>query len=193
MTKTILYSAIALGLALSPARALAQAAAPPAQTPPATPAPAEPVAPVIAILGEEYRVELQVGAWVTMPSTVIFSDTETLSSTVNGTTTTTVVNGSNVDFKGNLGLKNKAFPEPHLTIRLAPKHKRRGECIPISYNQTKVIGTDFKFNGQTYLAGQTVESTLRWNEFHAAYEFDPLVVARGYIGGMAAVTSLNLS
>ena len=193
MTKTILYSAFALGLALSPARALAQAAAPPAQTPPATPARAEPVAPIVAIIGEEYRAELQVGAWVTMPSTVLFSDTESRSATVNGVTTTTVVNGTSVDFKGNLGLKNKVFPEAHLTIRLAPKHKLRGEYIPIYYKQTAVIGTDFKFNGQTYLAGQTVESTLRWNEFHVAYEFDPLVVDRGYIGGMAAVTSLNLS
>ena len=55
-----------------------------AQTPPPSPAtpPAqatpEPVAPVVAIVGEEYRVELQVGAWVTMPSTVVYSDTETL-------------------------------------------------------------------------------------------------------------------
>src|SRR5256885_2091665 len=113
MTKTFLYSLFALGAALAPARASAQAAPPPAAPAPAPPqaAPAEPVAPIIAIVGEEYRVELQIGAWVSMPSSVLYADTESLSSTTNGTTTTTVVNGSNVDFKGLLGLKNKVFPE----------------------------------------------------------------------------------
>lgn len=191
MTKTFLYSLIVLGIVLGPARADAQVA------PPATPAPAavpaEPVAPLIAILGEEYRVELQVGAWVSMPSTVLFSDTETLSRTTNGATTTTVVNGSDVDFKA-LGLKNQVFPEAHLTIRLAPKHKLRGEYMPVLYKQTVAnLGADFKFNGQTYLAGQTVESTLKWNEWYAGYEFDPLVVDRGYVGGVIAVSSLSVS
>jgi hypothetical protein len=196
MTKTFLYSLFALGVVLAPARASAQAAPPPAAPPPAPAqaAPAEPVAPIIAIVGEEYRVELQIGAWVSMPSTALYSDTESISTTTNGTTTTTVVNGSNVDFKGLLGLKNKVFPEAHLTIRLAPKHKVRGEYIPVRYTQTvATLGSDFKFNGQTYLAGQTVESSLRWNEWNVAYEFDPLVVDRGYIGGIVAVSSLNLS
>jgi hypothetical protein len=192
MTKTFLYSLFALGIVLGPAQAHAQVATP--ATPAPAAAPAEPVAPLIAILGEEYRVELQVGAWVSMPSTVLFSDTETKSSTVNGATTTTVVTGSNVDFKNALGLKNQVFPEAHLTIRLAPKHKLRGEYIPIFYKQTiSNLGAEFKFNGQTYLAGQTVESTLKWNEWHVAYEFDPLVVDRGYVGGMVAVSSLSLS
>lgn len=191
MTKTFLYSVFALGVLLAPAPALAQAA------PPATPAqgqPTEPVAPVIAIIGEEYRVELQVGAYLSMPSTVLYSDTESTTSTVNGTTTTTVVNGTLVDFRSLLNLKNQVFPEARVTIRLAPKHKLRGEYVPLHYTQTATnLGSDFKFNGQTYLKGQTVESTMRWNEWYAAYEFDPIVVDRGYVGAMAAVSSLNLS
>src|SRR4051812_19379391 len=168
MTKTFLYSVFALGVALAPGRASAQAVPPAAPAPAQAAAPAEPVAPLIAIVGEEYRVELQVGAWVTMPSTVMYSDTETLSTTTNGTTTTTVVNGTNVDFKGLLGLKNQVFPQAHLTIRLAPKHKLRGEYIPVHYKQTVTnVGETFKFNGQTYTAGQTVESTMRWNEWYA--------------------------
>jgi len=190
MTKTLLYSVFALGLVLTPASVMAQAA-PPAPTP-AQP-PAEPIAPVIAIIGEEFHVELQIGGWVTMPSTVLYSDTESLTTTVNGTSTTTTVNGTLIDFKNALGLKNQVFPEGHITVRLAPKHKMRGEYMPLFYKQTTVIGADFKFNGQTYLAGQTVESTMHWKEWYVGYEFDPLVIDRAYIGGIVAVSSLNLS
>jgi len=190
MTKTPLYSVFALALVLTPASVLAQAA-PPAPAP--AQAPAEPIAPVIAIVGEEFRVELQVGAFASMPSTVLYSDTETLTSTVNGVTTTTQVNGTLVDFKGMLGLKNQVFPEIHATIRLAPKHKLRGEYMPLFYKESKVIGSDFKFNGQTYTAGQTVESTMHWKEWYIGYEFDPIVTDRAYLGAVVAVNSLNLS
>src|SRR5262245_974282 len=111
MTKTFLYSVFAAGLVLTSTAATAQVTPPPAPAP--GQAPAEPVAPVIAIIGEEFRVELQVAAWISVPSTVLYSDTETVNSTV--------VTGSNLDFKGLLGLKNQTFPQGHVTIRLAPK------------------------------------------------------------------------
>jgi len=188
MTKHILYSLFALGLMIRPAPADAQAAQQP-PAPAATPAPAETPVPVIAIVGEDYRFEVQVGGLVTMPSTVRLSDTETVGS---GATATTL-NGTNIDFKKDLGLKNQVFPEVHLTIRVAPKHKLRGEYTPLYYKQTTTLAADIAFNGQRYLAGQTVESTLHWNEWNAAYEFDPIVVDRGYIGGIAGVSSLNVS
>src|SRR5436853_7111058 len=107
MTKTFLYSVFAFGATLAPSSVFAQA--PPAPAAAQTPA-SEPVAPVIAIIGEEYHVELQVNGFLSMPTTVLYSDTESTTSTVNGTSTTTVVNGTLVDFKTLLGLKNQVFP-----------------------------------------------------------------------------------
>ncbi len=195
MTKTILYSVFAAGLLLVPARSFAQAAPAPAPTtPPAQTPAAETPAPVFAPIGEDYRVELQVGAWLSYPFTAFYSDTESTSVTANGTTTTTVVTGTNVDFHNFLGLKNQVFPEGHLTIRLAPKHKLRGEYTPVFYKQTQqAIAADFNFNGQTYKKGDTVESTLHWNEWYVAYEFDPLVSDRGYVGALVGVSSLGIS
>lgn len=167
---------------------------PPATPPPAQAAPAEPVAPIVEIVGEEYRVEFSAGGWWTRPSTVTYSDTESLTVTANGTTTTTVVNGTLVDFKRDLGLSNQVFPEGHLTIRVAPKHKLRGEYIPLQYKQAvAALPVDFNFNGQTYKAGQTVESTYHWNEWKIAYEFDALTFDRGFVGGMVALSSMNIS
>src|SRR5260221_9421564 len=101
-------------------------------------------------VGEKYHVELSVGAWFTMPSTALFSDTEVVTS---GTTTTTV-NGTIIDFKKQLGLNNQMFPDAHLAVRLAPKHKLRGEFIPINYKQSATLAANIITSGQTYLSAQ---------------------------------------
>lgn len=176
-----------------------QAQTPPAPAPPApgTPAaqapPGGPVAPEIAIVGEEYRVEVSADAWFTMPSTIQYSDTETTTNTSNGTTVTTAVNGTLVDFIRDLGLKNQVFPGGNITVKLAPKHKLRGEFIPILYKQTTTIASTFNFNGQTWTAGETVASSFHWNQWKFAYEFDGITFDRGFIGGVAAVSSMNVS
>jgi hypothetical protein len=118
----------------------------------------------------------------------LFSDSETVTS---GSTTTTV-NGTSIDFK-QLGLNNKTFPEGHLTIRLAPKHKLRGEFIPIKYKQSTILTADVITSGQTYLAGQAVQSELRWTEWNVGYEFDFMTSPSGYLGAVIAVTRLNVA
>ena len=189
----IIYGVFTLSVVLLPARAHAQATPPPATPAPAAAKPAEPIAPSVLIIGEEYHAEIQLGAMFTMPSAVMYSDTENITTTSGTTTITTTVTGTNIDFKKQLGLANQVFPEAHLTIRLVPKHKLFGDYIPLFYKQTAMLTSDIAFNGQTYLAGQTVESTMHWNEWKIGYEFDPLTVARGYLGGIVAVSSLNLS
>ncbi len=151
------------------------------------------MAPEIALVGEDYRVEISASAWFTIPSTVQYSDTESITNTVNGTATTTVVNGTLVDFRRELGLSNQTFPEGRITVKLAPKHKLRGEYIPIFYKQTATVVNGFNFNGQTYKSGDVVESTLHWNEWNFAYEFDALTFQRGFVGAVAAVSSMNVS
>src|SRR2546426_4937535 len=83
LTATVL----ALVLYSSPARA--QAAQPPAQ--PATPAqPAAPSTvpvPSFVPLAEGYRFEVSVDAWSTLPSTMTYSDTETITTTAATSTT----------------------------------------------------------------------------------------------------------
>ena len=118
----------------------------------------------------------------------MYSDTEDV---ISGSTTTTV-NGTSIDFK-KLGLDNQIFPEAHLTIRLAPKHKLFGEYIPIKYKQSSILTADVVTSGQTYLSGQTVTSELRWIEWNAGYEYDLMTSPRGYLGAVGAVTRLNVA
>jgi hypothetical protein len=173
-------------LGLTAARADAQTALTPA---PATAAQATSTSEPSEAIGERYHVELSVGAWFTMPSTALFSDSEVVTS---GTTSTTV-NGTSIDFKKQLGLNNKTFPGGHLTIRLAPKHKLLGEFIPINYKQSATLTGDIITSGQTYLSGQPVQSELRWNEWNAGYEYDLMTSPSGYLGAVIAVTRLNVA
>jgi hypothetical protein len=192
----ILYSVCVTALVLWASQAAAQVIppAPPAPTPPAPADTGGPIAPTYTVIGEEYRVEFSGGAWWSRPQTLNYSDSETISSTVNNTTTTTTLNGTLINFRSLLGLQNQTFPEGHVTIRIAPKQKLKGEFIPLQYKQTvQPLTADFNFNGQIYKAGDTVESTYHWNEWKVAYEYDVLTFDRGFVGGEVAASSMNIS
>ena len=191
----ILYSVCVTALVLWASRARAQVVPPaPAPTPPAQATPDEPLAPAYTVIGEDYRVEFAAGAWWTRPQTLNYSDTETITSTVNNTTTTTTLNGTVIDFRSLLGLSNQTFFNGQVTVVVAPKHKLKGEYIPLRYKQAvSPLTANFNYNGQVYLAGQTVESTYQWNEWKVGYEFDALTFDRGFVGGQAALSAMNIS
>jgi hypothetical protein len=121
----------------------------------------------------------------------MYADTETV--TPSGSTTATTVTGTNIDFKHQLGLHNQWFPEFHLVIRPQPKHKIRFDFFPLYYKESATLSSSLNFNGQTYTAGQTVESSLYWNEWQIGYEYDVLTFDRGYVGGYAGMNFYAVS
>jgi hypothetical protein len=189
--RSIFLTATVLALALHSSPARAQAAQPPAQpAQPAQPAPPSSVpVPSFVPVGETYHFEVSVEDWSTLPSTMMYSDTEVVTS---GTTSTTVV-GTNINFKEQLGLHNQWFPAFHVVIRPRPKHKIRFDFYPLYYKESATLFANINFNGQTYLAGQTVASTLYWNEWQFGYEYDALTFDRGYIGGVVGMNFYSVS
>jgi len=174
----------------SPAQA--QPVPPPAQPapPPAQPTPPSTVAvPSFVPIGETYRFEVAVDGWSTLPSTMMYSDTETVTS--GGTST--IVPGTNIDFKQQLGLHNQWFPAFHVVIRPQQKQKIRFDFFPLYYKESATLPVPVTFNGQSYLAGQTVASTLYWNEWQFGYEYDVLTFDRGYIGGVVGMNFYAVS
>jgi hypothetical protein len=184
-----LSTAAGFGVLLASAPARAQSAPPP-------PVAEQPVAeqPV----AERYHAELAIGGWGTAPSTIQYSDTETVtttnsSSTTGTTTTTTNVVGSNIDFKQQLGLVNRVLPEFHLTVRLWPKHKLRAEFVPLYYKQTAALTSTLNYNGQTYATADLVASSLHWNPFQIGYEYDVVAGGRGFAGGIVGLNYQSIS
>jgi hypothetical protein len=186
----------ALLMMSSPALAQPPTPAPPAQ-PPAQPTPAstEPV-PSFVPLAESYHFEVSVDAWSTLPSTMMFSDTETITTTAATTTTaavTTTVTGTNIDFRQQLGLHNQWFPAFHVVIKPREKQKILFSFYPLYYKQTATLSAPINFNGQTFAAGDVVSSSLYWNEWQLGYEYDFLTFERGYVGGVAGANFYSVS
>jgi len=194
-----LSTAIACALLImsSPAQAQPPTPTQPSQPPaqPATPPSIVPV-PSFVPIGETYRFEVSVDAWSTLPSTMMFSDTETITTTAATSTTaavTTTITGTNIDFRQTLGLHNQWFPAFHVVIRPQQKQKIRFSFFPLYYKQSATLPATINFGGQTYLAGETVSSSLYWNEWQLGYEYDFLTFDRGYIGGVAGANFYAVS
>jgi hypothetical protein len=119
--------------------------------------------------GERYHVEAAAGFW--FPTADISIASEALG-----------IPGSTIDFKKDLGLTDQHFPEVHLELRPATRHKFRLQYIPIQYEQTGTLTREIVFNGQLYRLGLPVSSTLDWKAYRIGYEYDFLSHDRWFTG-----------
>jgi len=119
--------------------------------------------------GETYRIEGSAGFW--SPSATMSISSEALG-----------IGGSTIDFKKDLGLKDKRFGELHAVLKATRKHKFRFQYIPIKYAQQATIPRNIVFNGQLYRVGFPVNSSLNWKAYRFGYEYDFLVKDRGFGG-----------
>ena len=119
--------------------------------------------------GKRYHVEASAGFWFPAADMTISSQRFGLA-------------GTTIDFKRDLGLIDQRFSELHLVLRPGKHHKFRLQYIPILYDQTAVIPREIIFNGQRYVVGLPVNSTLDWKAYRVGYEYDFISRDRGYGG-----------
>ena len=119
--------------------------------------------------GESYRIEGSAGFW--NPSATMSISSEALG-----------IGGTTIDFKKDLGLKDKRFGELHAVLKATRKHKLRFQYIPIKYTQQATIPRNIVFNGQLYRVGIPVNSSLEWKAYRFGYEYDFIVKDRGFGG-----------
>jgi hypothetical protein len=120
-------------------------------------------------IGERYHIEVSAGFWSPAADMAIASESLGIA-------------GSRIDFKTDLGLTDQRFPELHLVLRPARKHKFRYQYIPIFYEQSNVAERNIVFNGQMYRVGIPVSSVLDWKAYRFGYEYDFFVSDRGFGG-----------
>ena len=119
--------------------------------------------------GERYHVEAAAGFW--FPGADMSIASQSLG-----------IPGSTIDFKNDLGLTDQHFPEVHLELRPATRHKLRLQYIPIKYDQTGLLQRTIVFNGQSYTVGRSIASTLDWKAYRFGYEYDFISRDRGFGG-----------
>jgi hypothetical protein len=119
--------------------------------------------------GETYHIEGSAGLW--FPTATMMVSSESLG-----------IKGTTIDFKTDLGLQDKKFPDLRLVLSPSRRHKFRFEFIPIKYDQNGTIKRTIIFNGQRYDVGLPVHSVLDWRAYRLAYEFDFISNDRGFAG-----------
>lgn len=119
--------------------------------------------------GENFHIEASVGIW--MPTTDM-----TISSEAFG------IEGSDINFKKDLGLTDQKFGEFHLVLRPARRHKFRFQYIPIKFEQEATLTRDVIFQGLRYRVGLPVNSVLDWKAYRFAYEYDFIARNHGFVG-----------
>ena len=119
--------------------------------------------------GEKYHIEASADLW--MPSAEMTVSSESLG-----------IQGSEIDFKRDLGLLDRRFPVLQLELRPARSHKFRFEYIPVNYDQSATLAQDIVFNGIRYRLGLPVNSSLDWKTYQFGYEYDFVVKNSGFVG-----------
>jgi hypothetical protein len=119
--------------------------------------------------GEKYHIEASADLW--MPSAEMTVSSESLG-----------IQGSEIDFKRDLGLLDQRFPVLQLELRPARSHKFRFEYIPVNYDQSATLAQDIVFNGIRYRLGLPVNSSLDWKTYQFGYEYDFVVKNSGFVG-----------
>jgi hypothetical protein len=154
----ILCAVFCLAFALAaPGKALAQYRV----TPPSDPA-----------TGERYHIERAGGLWKPAPQIMISSED-------------IGIPGTNVDAVNDLGISARRFGEFRAILRPARKHKLRLHYIPIRYSSDQLVNRDIVFNGIRYRVGLPVKSSLEWNAWRFAYEYDFITRDRWFVGVIA--------
>ena len=120
--------------------------------------------------GENYRVEFGGFFWNPTPNMVIQSEEFGII-------------GSRIDLVEDLQLEKSRFGQIKATLRPGTKHKFRFEYTPIHYEQPDgTLTRNIVFNGITYPISLPVSTTLNWNAYRFAYEWDFLYKDRGFLG-----------
>lgn len=120
--------------------------------------------------GENYHFEI--GGFLWNPSPDMMIKSEALG-----------IIGSQIDLIEDLGLEKTRFSQIKAVLRPAKKHKLRFEYTPIKYDQPNgTLRRNIVFNGITFNVALPVATTLDWNAYRFAYEYDFIYRDRGFLG-----------
>ena len=156
MRKRVAMSILCLALVLSAAPAYAQYSVRPTSS---------------RATGENYHIEI--GGYFWNPSPDILIASESIPGII----------GDRIDFIEDLGLEKSRFTQLKVVLRPSTKHKFRFEYTPIRYEQPNgELRRTVVFNGLEYNIGLPVATTLDWNAYRFAYEYDIVYRERGFFG-----------
>ena len=123
---------------------------------------------------EDYRAEIAAGVWSASPDVVITSGT-------------LGIDGSAIDFVGDLGLIRKTLPQLRLVLKAAPRHKLRIGYVPTSYEAGTTLSRTISFGSTNFTVGVPVTASLAFHAWRFGYQDHVVSEERGFAGLVAEV------
>ena len=123
---------------------------------------------------EAYRAEIAVGLWNASPDVVISSGT-------------LGIEGSDIDFVGDLGLIRKRLPQLRVVLKPASRHKIRIGYVPTSFEAERTLRRTISFGSTSFDIGIPVNASLTFRTWRFGYEYDLISRDRGFVGVIGEV------
>lgn len=132
------------------------------------------------VWGEDFHIEAGYTFWDAEPSLIVNS--EALG-----------IIGTDVDLIHDLGIEKKRLGMFNITLKPSKKHRFRFQRMPIKYEvDAYPVTREFVFNGQRYVVGLPVTTTVDFSTYSFAYEYDFLYFPRGFVGANIGVKYTNV-
>jgi hypothetical protein len=132
---------------------------------------------------ENFRLELTGSAWLLDSSGTIQGS---------GVAAFLIGPGTDIDLVSDLGVKQR---QPtfygRLVIKPGRKHRIVIEGTPIRLEGTNTITRTITYQGQTFIEGQTLQSSADVNYFFGGYQYDIISVPAGHLGFSVGGAYLN--
>jgi hypothetical protein len=132
-------------------------------------------------IAENYHIEAGYNWWNAEPSLIVNS--ESLG-----------ILGTDVDLISDLGIQKHKLGTFNLVLKPAKKHRFKFQHLPIKYETDAFrVTREFVFNGQRYVVGLPVTTSVDFTTLGFGYEYDFLYFKRGFVGANINVKYTNVS
>jgi hypothetical protein len=101
--------------------------------------------------------------------------------------------GTLVDVVDDLGIEDERTWEGRITLQVKPGHKLRGSYTPLEYaGDVESAGRSFEYGQIDITRGEPVVTRIKGGYYAAAYEFDFVRGARGFLGATLGAKIIDL-
>ncbi len=125
------------------------------------------------------RVRLDIGVWRPVTS-------------ISGAGERNGIQGTQIDFTSEFGVPDRTFLQFGVRARPTRQQLISFRLVPVRYEMTAALNHDVLFAGTMFRAGVPITTTVSWNAFGVAYQYDMVARPRFRFGILGEIERTNV-